>query len=105
MLIHEETNGNAGKTPAMKETTRNVINNALVTRKSARNWSIIRFNGGGSALKDIESKTIESFQQIIKDRGWNVEPTNHNKLLKTVAGTLSQLNTRTSPWRIFPWAL
>lgn len=34
-------------------------------------------------MKDIESTTIESFQKILKDRGWNVEPINPQKFTVT----------------------
>lgn len=74
-LIYENINGNSARSPNMKETSRNAINSALVTRNSVRNWSILRFNGGEPVMKDIESKAIKLFQQALKDRGWNMEPT------------------------------
>ena len=74
-LNYENTNGNSGRSPNIQKSSRNAINSALVTRNSARNWSILRFNGGKSDVKDIESKAIKLFQQALKDRGWNMEPT------------------------------
>ena len=73
--FYEDSNGNAGNAPSMKGTSGSVIHNAPVVRKNDRDWSILRFNSGESAVESIESKAIELFQQALKDRGWNMEPT------------------------------
>ena len=71
MLIYEKTIGNAGKSP----NSLSAINNALVTRKSARNWSMLRFNGGESSVATIESNAIKLFQQALQDCGWTMKST------------------------------
>ena len=88
MLIYENTIGNTGKSP----NSLSAINNALVTRKSARNWSMLRFNGGESSVATIESNAIKLFQQALQDCGWTMEPTNPKEF--TVASSSSVAMTK-----------
>ena len=88
MLIYENTIGNAGKSP----NSLSAINNALVTRKSARKWSMLRFNGGESSVATIESNAIKLFQQALQDCGWSMEP--HTPKKFTVANSSSAAMTK-----------